>query len=142
MSLKEEDPPMMASDSASPSSGAVDKSMTQLAGQLVELANDYLDLATLETRLTVTTALGMLIMAIMTAIVLVSTWLALVGAAVVALIGLGLAPALAMLLLAAVNLVFAVVGWWRIRHMRHSLGWPATQRAIKQTVAEDQRGGE
>jgi hypothetical protein len=54
---------------------------------------------------------GWAIVAIVTAIVLVIAWLALVGSAALGLIGLGLAPAFAMLWLAAANLLLAFVGW-------------------------------
>jgi len=122
--------PAMASGTASSSPAMPEEGMARLMRELRGLAHDYLALATLEARLTVDTVLRMVILAIVTAVLLVSAWLALVGAAVLGLIGLGLAPALAMLVPAVASLLLALFGWRRIRHQGLSLGWPATQRAI------------
>jgi len=105
--------------------------MNRLAHELRALALDHIELATLETRLSVRTLLQMAVIAIITAIVLVSAWLALVGSAALGLIAIGLSPAIAMLLLAAANLLLALAGWLRIRYVSQWLGWPATQRALK-----------
>ena len=130
----------MAIDTASPSPERLATDMIRLAHELRALAHDHLELAALETRLSVITALRMAIVAAATAIVLVSAWLALVGSAALGLIGLGLAPAFAILLLAAANLLLAFVGWLFIRHMSRSLGWPATQRAIEPPPAAESNG--
>lgn len=131
MSLQDNGTPGMASDSASPSPGRLDKDVIRVTRELRGLAHDHLELAALETRLTVNTVLRMGIVAIITAIVLVSAWLALLGAAVLGLIDIGLAPAVAMLLLGAANLVLGFAGWQRIRTWSLLLGWPATQRLVK-----------
>lgn len=114
--------------------------MIRLTHELRALARGHLELAALETRLSVITALRMAIVAIVTAIVLVSAWLALIGSAALGLIGLGLAPAFAMLLLAGANLLLAFVGWLSIRHKSRSLGWPASQRAIKPPSVAESKG--
>jgi hypothetical protein len=129
----------MASDTASPSPGLLDESL-RVAHALRDLAHDYLDLAALETRLSVNTALTMAIIAIVTAVVLASAWMALVGSAALGLIGTGLAPPFAMLLLAGANLLLAFVGWLAIRRKSRSLGWPATQRAIKPRPLAERQG--
>jgi hypothetical protein len=82
----------------------------------------------------------MAIVAIVTAIVLVSAWLALVGSMVLGLIGIGLVPAVAMLLLATANVLLAVAGWLWIRRGALSLGWPATLRLIKPPPAAERKG--
>lgn len=131
----------MASDTAAASPGLLDGNMDRLVHELRELAHDYIELVTLETRFSVTTLLRMAVISVFTALVLVSAWLALVGSAALGLVGIGLSPMLAMLLLAAANILLALVGWLRIKRMSHWLGWPATQRAIKSdAVAEEKRG--
>jgi len=141
MTFQDNGPPVMASDTASPSPELLDNDMRNVARELRGLAHDHIELATLETRLAVRTALGMTMLAVVTAIVLVSAWLALVGAAVLGLIGMGLAPAFAMLLLGAANLLLALFGWLRIRQKLRSLGWPATQRLVKPPPAAEPKAG-
>ena len=141
MSFEGNDPRMTASEPRSPSLGFLDQNTSRLVHEFRELAHDHLELATLEARFSVNTLLRMAIIAIVTALVLASAWLALVASAALALISLGVAPVLAMLLLAAANLLLGFAGWQRIRQMSHWLGWPATQRAIKPSPAsQDQRG--
>lgn len=141
MSFEDKNPRVMASDTTSPSSGLLDKNMTRLVHEFRELAHDHLELATLEVRLSVNALLRMAVISIVTALVLVSAWLALVGSAALGLIGIGLPPVFAMLLLTAANLLLALVGWLRIRHMSHWLGWPATQRAIKPAPVTGEKRG-
>lgn len=131
MSFEREDPDVIPSDPRSASSAFPDKDTRQLFHELRELAHDHLALATLEARLSVTTLLRMVVIAIGTALVLVSAWLGLIGAAALALIGSGLAPVAAMLLVAMVNLLLAVAGWLLTRHISRWLGWPATLRSIR-----------
>ncbi len=124
-------PPVTVSDEAPSSPESLNESIGRVTCELRELAHDYLELAALETRLSVRTALTMAMTAIVVAFVLAGAWMALVGSAALALISIGLEPAFAMLLLAAANLLLALVGWLLIRHKSRSLGWPATQRALK-----------
>ena len=135
MSYEDKDERVMASETTSSSSGSPDGDMSRLASEIRGLAHDHIELAALETRLAVSAVLRMAIIAIVTALVLVSAWLALVGSAALGLIGIGLSPALAMLCVAAVNLLLALIGWLRIKRLSHWLGWPATQRAIKAAPA-------
>lgn len=125
----------VASDTASPSPGLPDEGVGRLIREFRGLAHDYLALAALEARLSVDTVLRMVILAIVSAILLASAWLTLVGAAVLGLIRLGLAPALAMLLAAVASLLMALAGWRRIRYQAGTLGWPAMQRAIRPAPA-------
>lgn len=113
--------PPMAGETASPSPGLPDEGIAHLVREVRGLAHDYLALAALEARLSVNTLLRMVILAIVTA--------------VLGLIGLGLAPALAMLVPAVASFVMALAGWRRIRHEGLSLGWPALQRAIRLAAA-------
>lgn len=137
MELQQESPPMMTSappvmTSAPPaSSPGLTEDVIRLSNELRELAHDQLELATLETRLYVNNVLTMAIIAIVTAVLLVSTWLAVVGAAVLGLVSVGLAPTVAMLLIAAANLVLTLLGWFMLRRKSGGLGWPATLRTLK-----------
>ncbi|MCP1676944.1 hypothetical protein J2T57_004118 [Natronocella acetinitrilica] len=123
-------PPVTLGGQAS-SPESLNESIGRVTHELRELAHDYLELAVLETRLSFRSALTMVITAIVVAFVLAGAWMALMGSAVLALISIGLAPAFAMLVLAAANLLLALLGWLLIRHKSRSLGWPATQRALK-----------
>lgn len=140
MASQDNGPRVMANDTASPSPGLLDEELIRFTHELRELAHDHLELAVLETRLSARTALRMAIVAIVTAIVLVSAWLALVGSMVLGLIGIGLVPAVAMLLLATANVLLAVAGWLWIRRGALSLGWPATLRLIKPPPAAERKG--
>lgn len=131
MSFADDSPRAMLNDTASPSRGELHEDMTRLIGEFRGLAHDHLELATLELRLSVNTLIRMAIISIFTALVLVSAWLALVGAGALGLVSVGVAPVLAVLLLAAANLLLGLVGWLWIRRLSHWLGWAATQRAIK-----------
>jgi hypothetical protein len=133
-------PPVVPDDSASPSAPQLDDAVIRLSHELRGLASDYIELASLETRLSVLTVLRMAIIAIVTAVMLVSSWLAVVGAVALGLISLGFAPVVAMLLVAAANLLLALVGWLRIRHESRSLGWAATQRTIEPPPVPDREG--
>lgn len=144
MSTQDESPGARAGAEAPPGSGALDKGMSRLLHEFRSLAHDHLELAALETRLSVNTLLRMVVVSSLTALVLVSAWLALAGSAALGLVSTGLEPALAMLFIAVANLLLALTGWLWIRRMSHSLGWPATQRAIKPVDTPEvvQRGAE
>lgn len=142
MGFDDNDPRMKANATASPSSGGPDGNMSRLVSEFRALAHDHLELAALEARLALSSVLRMAIIAIVTALVLASAWLALAGSAALALIGIGMTPALAVLCLAAVNLLLAYLGWMHVRRLSHWIGWPATLRTIRPPpAAEPQRGG-
>ena len=141
MSFANDSPQAMASDTASPSPGVPQGDMARLLGEFRELAHDHLELATLETRLSVTALVRMAVISIFLALVLVSAWLALVGSAALGLVSVGVAPVLAMLLLAVANLLIALAGWLRIRRLSQWLGWAATQRAIRAAPGAHEKQG-
>lgn len=130
MELQQDSPPVMTAAPPASSPGLTED-VVRLSNELRELAHDQLELATLETRLCVNSVLTMAVIAIVTAVLVVSTWLALVGAAILGLVSIGLAPTVAMLLLAAANLVLALLGWLMLRHRSVNLGWPATLRTLQ-----------
>jgi hypothetical protein len=133
-------PLMATNDSAAPSSDMA-RSVIGLTHELRDLAHDQLQLATLETRLTVTSVLTMSVIAIVMAVLLVSAWLALAGAALFGLINLGLAPSIAMLWLVPANLLLTYICWIMIQRRSERLGWPATLRSLKarQSQGADRR---
>ena len=131
----------MANQNGSPSPGLLTDHLKALARELRELGRDHLELATLETRLVVNTALRMVIVGIVTALMLASAWLSLVGAAALWLISIGLQPALALLILSVANVFLALVGWQYIKHLNQGLGWPATERSMADTAAAKAEGG-
>lgn len=123
-------PGEVASETASLSPGLRDANLSGFLQELRGLAHDHLELAMLETRLSINALLKMAIFSIAIALVLVSTWLALIGSIALGLISLGLEPMLAMLIVAAANLLLALLGWMYVKRLDHWLGWPATLRAI------------
>jgi uncharacterized membrane protein YqjE len=134
-------PKVMASETVSPSPGVLPGDTTRLINEFRQLVNDHLELATLETRLSVNTLVRMVMISIFTALVLVTAWLALIGSAAFGLVSIGVAPVLAMLLLAAANLLVAFIGWLWIGRLGHWLGWEATRRAIKPAQVDETKAG-
>lgn len=130
MTYQDDNPPVAASD-ASASPPDLGEQAATLAIELRGLVHDHIELVTLESRLLVSRLLRMAIVAVFSALVLVSAWLALTGAAVFVLIDFGVAPAIAMALVAAANILLALGGWMLLKHTSGRLGWPATQRTIK-----------
>lgn len=115
--------------------------MARVFHELRQLVHDHIELATLEARLSVNTLLRMAVVSIITGLVLVSGWLALLGSAAFGLMSVGVTPAIALLFVAIANCLLAIIGRYRIRKMSHWLGWPATQRAINPGAANDEKGG-
>jgi hypothetical protein len=78
-------------------------------------------------------------------VLLVSAWLGLMAAGTLAVIGLGVAPAVAMLIGAAFNLIALLVPCEMIRRRSRDLALPATRRTLEParprgTSAGDERG--
>jgi uncharacterized membrane protein YqjE len=130
MSYQDDNPPVAASDASAPPPD-LGTYAAGLARELRGLVHDHLELATLESRLVIRRVLGMAMLAVFSALVLASAWLALTGAAVFILINFGFAPAMAMALLAAANVLLALGAWLLLRNISGRLGWPATQRTLK-----------
>jgi hypothetical protein len=137
--LEHDSPPVMTTAPPASSPGLTDD-VIRLSNELRELVHDQLELVVLETRLCVNSVLTMAIIAIVTAVLLVSTWLALVGAAILGLVSIGLAPTVAMLVLAAANFLLTLLGWLMLRRRSRSLGWPATLRTLKPRATAAREG--
>lgn len=134
MSFQDDNPPVAASDASAPTPG-IGETASSIAREVLGLVHDHLELATLESRLLIRRVITMLTIAVFSALVLVSAWIALTGAAVFILINFGVAPAMAMTLVAAANALLAVGGWLVLRYIGARLGFPATQRTLKQQPA-------
>lgn len=130
MSFQDDSPPVAASDASAPPPD-LGEHAASLAREVRGLVHDHLELATLESRLFIRRVLGMAMIAVFSALVLASAWLALAGAVVFILINLGVAPPLALALLSATNVLLALGGWLLLRRTSAWLGWPATQRTLK-----------
>ena len=130
MSFQDDSSPMAASDASAPPPD-LGEYAASLAHEVRGLVHDHIELATLESRLIVHRVLMMAMIAVFSALVLASAWFALTGAVVFVLIHLGVAPAIAMALLAAANVLLALAGWLLLRRTSARLGWPATQRTLK-----------
>ncbi len=141
MSYENDNHRVMASNEESPSPGPVGEGPGRMLHEIRELVIDHLELATLEAQLSANTLFRMAIVSIVTSLVLVSSWLALMGAAALALMSAGLSPELAMLMVCGCNLLIAITGWLWIRHKSHRLGWPATLRAIRRPLNEAKMQG-
>lgn len=141
MNTVDKNPAGMASEKDSLSPGLRDANLSGFLHELRGLAHDHIELAMLETRLSINALLKMAIFSIATALILVSAWLALIGSAALGLIWSGLEPALAMLIVAASNLILALLGWMYVKRLDHWLGWPATLRAISPAPSANETRG-
>lgn len=120
---------------------AASPALSSLLGDLGSLTREYratarswLELVALETRLAARSVVHLIALAVGMTVLLLGAWMTLIGAAVLALMDLGLSPALAMLAATAINLVAAAVVYLRLRSKGRSIGWPATSRALKDEV--------
>lgn len=95
------------------------------------LTYDHLQLAALETKLAGESLVSMIAAGVIVAVLLVTAWLGLVGAAVLALINSGMLASIAMLLAVALNVVVAFVLYKVIRNKSQNLRWAATLRSLK-----------
>ena len=104
--------------------------------ELRVMAHDQLTLAALEARLAGKSLVNMIAAGIMVALLLISAWLGLMGAAVMWLIGIGLMASVAMLFAVAANLVFAAILYQLIRRQSRRLQFPATLRSLRPLPSE------
>ena len=130
MSFQDDNPPVAASDASAPPPD-LGEYAASLAREVRGLVHDHIELATLESRLLIRRVLMMAVIAVFSALVLASAWFALTGAAVFVVIHLGVEPAMAMALLAVVNVLIALGGLLLLRRTSARLGWPATLRTLK-----------
>lgn len=105
------------------------------AGSLWEslhsVAHDYLVLIALETKRAGLSLAFIVAAGVGIALMLVTAWLGLAAAGAVAMIGAGLAPSLAILVVVAANLLIAFILYRFIASKRHDLAFPATVKSLR-----------
>jgi uncharacterized membrane protein len=102
-----------------------------LQREVRRLIHDQLKLVALELRVAAHSLMSMITAAIFIGALLVLAWVGLMGATGLGLIGLGLAPALALLVVTALTVILALLIGVFIRHRSRDLGFPATLRTLK-----------
>lgn len=102
-----------------------------LWGALRGVAHDRVELAALETRIAGESLARMVAAGILIGLLVLSAWLALLGAGVVGLIAAGMHPAWALLLAAVVNLGGAAALYFLVRRLARNLGFPGTVRSLR-----------
>ena len=114
--------------------------LSALRRELRGLVHDQLQLAGLELRLAAHSLMTMLAAAVCIGALLVVAGVALMGAAGLSLMEMGLEPALVLLLLAALTLLLAGLLRVLIRRRSRDLGLPASLRALRPPAAGDRNG--
>lgn len=102
-----------------------------LSYELRAALHDQLRLVSYETQLAGRSLVKMLAAAVAIGVLVVSAWFGLMAAGALALVSLGLGPAVVMLMLAALNLVAALVPYEVIRRKSRDLGFPVTLRTLR-----------
>lgn len=118
-------------EDGSPNDSGLLQEARSLWFELRGLAHDQLKLAALETKLAGKSLVNMIAAGVMVALLVVSAWLGLMGAAVLWLIAIGVMASIAMLLAVAANLMFALVLYFVIRGQIRYLQFPATLRSLR-----------
>lgn len=101
-----------------------------LWNELSGLAHDSLRLAVLETRLAGRSLVTMIAAGVMVAVLLVSTWLGLVAAAILMLVSAGVVASIAILLGVSANLLIVLFLCLVIRRTSRNLRWAGTIRSV------------
>ena len=123
-------------DSGPADSGLIDQ-VRSLWYELRGLVHDGLTLAALETRQAGRGLVTMVAAGVGIAILVVSAWLGLLGAAVLGLIAIGVNAAIAMLLAVAANLGLAALLYQVIRRQTQHLRFSATLRSLRPAIKPD-----
>ena len=101
------------------------------------LAHDHFELAALETQRAGESLVAMVVAGMLVAGLLLSAWLALMGAALLALISHDvMATGSALLVAVFVNLLVALVLWRVIARLSHRLRFPANARSLQPASPE------
>src|SRR5260221_5069945 len=99
--------------------------------EVTSLAHDHIALAALEARLAGRSLVVMVVAGVLVAVLLVSAWLGLLGAAVLWLVSAGLPASGALLLAVAANLVLVVILWAVIHRQSRNLQFPRSVRSLQ-----------
>lgn len=108
-----------------------------LCQEWARLAQDRLQLAALETKLAGESLVTMIAAGVIAAVLLVSAWLGLAAAAILALVGVGVSANIAILAAAAANLLGALLLYALIRRKSRHLRWAASIRSLESPVAAE-----
>lgn len=116
---------------------AVSQDAKLLWQELRGLAHDRLELAALETQRAGESLVVMVVAGMLVAGLILSAWLGLLGAAILALTSHGVMEiGSALLVTVAVNLVVALILWRAIGRLSHDLRFPANARNLKPGSSE------
>ncbi len=102
-----------------------------LSHELRAALHDQLRLVSYETQLAGRSLVKMVVAAVAVGVLVVSAWLGLMASGALALVGLGLGPPVVLLILAALNLLAALVPCEVIRRRSRDLGFPVTLRTLR-----------
>jgi hypothetical protein len=120
---------------------AVPQEAKLLWQELRGLAHDRLELAALETQRAGESLVAMVVAGMLVAGLLLSAWLGLLGAAILALTSLGvMATGSALLLAVALNLAIALMLWRHIGRLSLDLRFPANGRSLEPAASQRQEG--
>jgi hypothetical protein len=120
---------------------AVPQEAKLLWQELRGLAHDRFELAALETQRAGESLVAMVVAGMLVAGLVLSAWLGLLGAAILALTSRGvIATGSALLLAVALNLVIALVLWRHIGRLSHDLRFPANGRSLEEAASQRQEG--
>lgn len=114
---------------------AVSDAIRALWNDLRALLHDQVQLAALETRAAGRSLVAMIAFGVVVGILVASTWLGLVAALVVWMIGAGLGAIAALLIAVGINLLGAFGFVLAIRRRSHQLTYPATRRSLQPQTA-------
>ncbi len=118
-------------------STALPKEVRLLWLELRGLAHDHLELAALETQRAGESLVAMVVAGMLVAGLLLSAWLGLMGAAILALTSRAvMSTGSALVLTAAVNLLAALILWNLIRRLGRRLRFPANARRLDPATSE------
>ena len=128
-------PPDADSDANTPP--ALGQALQQWTEALRILLARLLNIAVLETRLAALSFITILIVGVASGLLMASAWIALFAAVVTWFNAMGLSWPLALLLMAAINLVLAIVGCYAIYRMSNNLMFRAIRKFILATENKD-----
>ena len=123
---------------APPADSGLMDNVLQLWRELRVLVHDQLTLAALETKLAGKSLVNMIAAGVMVAILLISAWLGLMGAAVMWLVSIGFMASIAMLLAVTANVGLAAILYELIRRQSRRLQFPATLRSLRPLPSQTQ----
>lgn len=111
-----------------------------LLRDLRSVADDYVQLATLEAKRAGLSLAIIIGAGVGIALMLVTAWMGLMAAGVLGLVAAGLAPAWAILCAVALNLLIAAGLFFLIRRKQKDIALPATTRSLRAVMSKQDSG--